>query len=288
MVKKRLVVNFLVRNGLIVQSFDFKRYLPIGRPKFPIEHLSRWDVDEIVLLDMSASSQESTIGTELVEMVSKYCYVPLTVGGGIKNIKDAAKLIRAGADKISINNAALKNPSLISQLADNFGSQAVIVSIDSKKHEQEDMVYSYLHDRTLDFSPQVWAKKCEELGAGEIFLNSVDRDGSRKGYDTKLISDVSSSVKIPIIVCGGVGKFTHFSQGIKNGASAVAAANIFHHTEHSTILAKASLLRDKVDVRLDSEATYKYRDFDENGRLLMINSEQLEKIEFNKNKYRFL
>jgi imidazole glycerol-phosphate synthase subunit HisF len=288
MVKKRLVVSLLVRDGLIVQSFDFKRYLPIGRPKFPIEHVSRWDVDEIVLLDMSASRNKSSIDTKLVEMISKYCYVPLTVGGGIKNIEDAAKLIRAGADKISINHMAIKNPSLISELADNFGSQAVIVSIDSKKHNQNYRVFSHLDSRKIDISPKLWAKKCEDLGAGEIFLNSVDRDGSRKGYDLKLIKDISLNVKIPVIACGGVGKFSHFSEGIKNGASAVAAANIFHHTEHSTILAKASLLRDNVDVRLDSDATYNFRDFDENGRLLMMNSEQLEKIEFKKNKYRFL
>lgn len=288
MVKKRLVVSLLVRDGLIVQSFDFRKYLPIGRPKFPIEHLSRWDVDEIVLLDMSASRRKSSIDTELVEMVSKYCFVPLTVGGGITNVEDAAKLIRAGADKISINHMAIKNPSLVTELADNFGSQAVIVSIDSKKQGQKHRVFSYFQDRTLDISPKKWAKECEDLGAGEIFLNSVDRDGSRKGYDIKLIAEVSSSVKIPVIACGGVGKFAHFSNGIKNGASAVAAANIFHHTEHSTILAKASLLKDNVDVRLDSEATYEMRDFDENGRLLMINADELDKIEFNKNKSRFL
>lgn len=288
MVKKRLVVSLLVREGLIVQSFDFKRYLPIGRPRFPIEHVSRWDVDEIVLLDMSASRNKSCIDTELVEMISKYCNVPLTVGGGIKNIEDASKLIRAGADKISINNIALKNPSLISELADNFGSQAVIVSIDSKKNNQNYRVFSHLDSKVINISPKKWAKKCEDFGAGEIFLNSVDRDGSRKGYDLKLIKEVSSNIKIPVIVCGGVGKFSHFSEGVKNGASAVAAANIFHHIEHSTILAKASLLRDKVDIRLDSDATYKSRDFDDNGRLLMMNSKQLDKIEFKKNKYRFL
>jgi imidazole glycerol-phosphate synthase subunit HisF len=288
MVKKRLVASLIIKDGLIVQSFEFKSYLPIGRPRFSIEHISRWDIDEIILLDISASRNNTLFDVKLVEMISKYCNVPLTVGGGIKNVEDATKLIRAGADKICINTIAIDNKKIITELADNFGSQAVIVSIDAKEHNGNYRVFSNLESKVIDLSPKFWAKKCEALGAGEIFLNSIDRDGSRKGYDSKLIKQITKNVKIPVIVCGGVGKFSHFTEGFKNNVSAVAASNIFHHIEHSTILAKASLLRDKIDIRLDSIAKYSSCDFDDNGRLMMMTSKQLEQIEFKKRKYRFL
>jgi len=288
MVKKRLVASLIIKDGLIVQSFEFKSYLPIGRPRFSIEHISRWDIDEIILLDISASRNNTLFDVKLVEMISKYCNVPLTVGGGIKNVEDATKLIRAGADKICINTIAINNKKLITELADNFGSQAVIVSIDAKEHNGNYRVFSNLESKVIDLSPKFWAKKCEALGAGEIFLNSIDRDGSRKGYDSKLIKQITKNVKIPVIVCGGVGKFSHFTEGFKNNVSAVAASNIFHHIEHSTILAKASLLRDNIDIRLDSIAKYSSCDFDDNGRLMMMTSKQLEQIEFKKRKYRFL
>jgi len=288
MVKKRLIASLIIKDGLIVQSFDFKRYLPIGRPRFSIEHISRWDIDEIILLDISASRNKTCIDVKLVEMVSKYCNVPLTVGGGIKNIEDATKLIRAGADKICINSIVINNKKIISELADNFGSQAVIVSIDAKEHDENYRVFSHLESKVTDLSLKFWAKKCEALGAGEIFLNSIDRDGSRKGYDLKLIKEITRNVKIPVIVCGGVGKFSHFTEGFKNDVSAVSAANIFHHIEHSTILAKASLLRDNIDIRLDSIAKYSSFDFDDNGRLMMMSSKELEEVELKKTKYRFL
>ncbi len=288
MVKKRLVASLIIKDGLIVQSFEFKSYLPIGRPRFSIEHISRWDIDEIILLDISASRNNTLFDVKLVEMISKYCNVPLTVGGGIKNVEDATKLIRAGADKICINTIAINNKKIITELADNFGSQAVIVSIDAKEHNGNYRVFSNLESKVIDLSPKFWAKKCEALGAGEIFLNSIDRDGSRKGYDSKLIKQITKNVKIPVIVCGGVGKFSHFTEGFKNNVSAVAASNIFHHIEHSTILAKASLLRDNIDIRLDSIAKYSSCDFDDNGRLMMMTSKQLEQIEFKKRKYRFL
>jgi cyclase len=280
--KKRLVACLLIRNGLIVQSIGFKRYLPIGHPRFPIEFVVKWDVDEIVLLDMSATPENRAPDTGVLELLSRSCFVPLTVGGGIKSVDDVRRITRAGADKAAVNAHAVARPQLVSEIADVFGSQCVVVSIDCRRERDgRYQVYTHSGSRPTGLTPEAWAKQVETLGAGEVFLNSVDRDGSKQGYDLELIRRVSDSVSIPVVACGGVGNYAHFSPGIlEGGASAVAAANIFHHIEHSTILAKAHLLRSGVDIRLDSDATYEGREFDEYGRLIMLSGDRLSDIEF--------
>jgi imidazole glycerol-phosphate synthase subunit HisF len=277
MLKKRLIACLLLRDGLIIQSFGFQRHLPIGRARFSIEFLVKWDVDEIVLLDISASGQGRSTDSAVLEALSEHCYVPLTVGGGIRNVKDVRSVIRAGADKVCVNTHAVARPPMITEIADSFGSQCVVVSMDCLK--QLDGTYRVCTEsgkKITDLRPEEWARKCESLGAGEIFVNSIDRDGSRLGYDIDLIKSITQAVKIPVIACGGVGRFSHFSEGIlEAGAQAVAAANIFQHTEHSTILAKSHMLKAGIDVRLDSPATYGGRDFDESGRLIMLHGEHL-------------
>lgn len=284
MLKKRLVACLLIRDGLIVQSIGFNRYLPIGRPKVPIEFLARWDIDEIVLLDISATSENRTLDTDLLGLLSRFCFVPLTVGGGIKTIEDVRRITGAGADKISLNAHAVANPQFISDIARVFGNQCVVVSIDCRLEEDGSYgVYTNSGSSRTGLVAEEWAKKAESLGAGEIFLNSINRDGSKKGYDLELIQRVSDSVSIPVIACGGVGTYSHFAPGIIEGhASAVAASNIFHFVEHSSILAKAHLLKSGVDIRLDSDATYEDREFDENGRLIMLSSARLAEIELSR------
>jgi cyclase len=284
MLKKRLIACLLIRDGLIVQSIGFNKYLPIGHPKFPLEFVAKWDVDEIILLDMSASSENRVLNLDLLDNLSKSCFVPLTVGGGIKSVDDVRNIIRAGADKVSINTSAIENPCLITEIANIFGSQCVVVSMDCKLDNSGNyIVYSQSGNKNTKILAKDWAKNVENLGAGEIFLNSIDRDGSKLGYDNDLIKSITSSVSIPVIACGGVGEFSHFASGIIDGkASAVAAGNIFHYIEHSTIVAKVNLLQSGVDIRLDSDATYEGRDFDENGRLLMMSGEDLSKIELTK------
>ena len=280
MLKKRLVACLLLRDGMIVQSFGFNRYLPLGKPKFALEFLVKWDVDEIVLLDMSASGQGRRPDTDLLEMLSDYCYVPLTVGGGIKSVGDVRQVIRAGADKVCVNTHALSNPGLITAIADNFGSQCAVVSMDCKRDAAGAYeVFAAGGKVGTGLTPVEWARRSEALGAGEIFLNSINRDGSRHGYDVELIRSVSDEVGIPVICCGGVGHMEDFAEGFDAGASAVAAANIFQHMEHSTILAKAHLVASGVDVRLDSQAKYEGREFDENGRLTMLSNERLIEID---------
>lgn len=282
MLKKRLIACLLLRDGLIVQSFGFNRYLPIGRPRFSIEFVNKWDVDEILLLDISASPEGRGPNTEVLETLSRFCYVPLTVGGGICNVDNVRSVVRAGADKVSVNAHAIVRPKLISEIADVFGSQCVVVAMDCRRGTDGSyQVYTHSGSRATGLAPELWARRCAELGAGEIFLNSIDRDGSRQGYDVDLIQRVSASVDIPVIACGGVGAFGDFAPGIlQGGASAVAAANIFHHIEHSTIIAKAHMLKSGIDVRLDSQAKYNNCEFDEDGRLLMLSSEHLAEIEF--------
>lgn len=281
MLKKRLIACLLLRNGLIVQSFGFNHYLPIGQPRFPIEFTVKWDVDEIVLLDMSASPVGRGPEARNLEMLSQFCYVPLTVGGGIRSVDDVRRAIRAGADKACINTHALARPQLITEIAEVFGSQCAVVSIDCRREPDGTYgVYTGSGRVATGWTAERWAGQCEKLGAGEIFLNSIDRDGARIGYDLELIKSVSQAVGIPVIACGGVGNYGHFASGIHAGASAVAAANIFHHTEHSTIFAKAHMLKAGIDVRMDSEAKYASRDFDEDGRLMMLEAKQLADIEF--------
>jgi cyclase len=281
LLKKRLIACLLVRDGLLVQSIGFKRYLPVGRPRFPIEFIARWDVDEIVLLDMSATSENRTLETGLLELLSRFCFVPLTVGGGVKTVDEVRKIIAAGADKVAINSHAVARPQLIYEIANVFGNQSVVVSIDCRL-EDDGSYQVYTHSGTIGtgMSAEQWAKQVEGLGAGEIFLNSIDRDGSKQGYDLELISRVSDSVSIPVIACGGVGSYKHFAPGIIEGhASAVAAGNIFHYIEHSTIVAKAHLLKSDINIRLDSEATYFGREFDESGRLIMLSDKRLADVE---------
>lgn len=277
MLKKRLIACLLLYDGLIVQSFGFKRYLPLGRPRFPIQFLVKWDVDEIILLDMTASSGRRGPDEAVLEMLSEHCFVPLTVGGGINSVERVKSIIRAGADKVCLNRHAVERPALITEIADCFGSQCAVVSMDCRRESDgRYQVYTDSGRKPTGLTPGSWAAQCENLGAGEIFVNSIDRDGSRLGYDTTLLQSVSGAVGIPVIACGGVGSMEHFAKGIKEGgATAVAAANIFQHTEHSTILAKAHMMKAGIDVRLDSAATYHNREFDENGRLVMLNDERL-------------
>ncbi len=290
MLKKRLIACLLIKDDLLVQSIGFNKYLPIGKPKFTVEFVSRWDVDEIILLDISASPNKRIINLKMLGILSESCLVPLTVGGGIKNIDHVNKILSYGADKVSVNSHALKDKSIITQISETYGTQCIVVSIDVKKSENEEyFIFTNSGKTKHKIKVEEWASECESLGAGEILINSIDRDGMRCGYDVDLLKRVRKAVKIPVVALGGVGNPSHFEQGIKHGnADAVAAANIFLHSEHSTILAKAYLASKQIDVRVDTKASYKMRKFDHLGRLITLDSDKLSKVEFisQKGKYR--
>ena len=284
MLKHRLVACLVHCNGVIVQSINFKRYLPVGNVKTAVEFVAKWDVDEIVLLDINATNEGRKPNLALVAEVSTRCFVPLTVGGGIHDVAEIRQILRNGADKICVNSEALRNPRFVTESARIYGSQCVVVSIDARMNtDGQHEVYADGGRRATGLDPVRWAREMERRGAGEIFLNSIDRDGSKHGYDLQLIRSVAEAVKVPVVACGGVGVMGHFVEGVREGkASAVAAANIFHYIEHSTIIAKAHLLHGGVDVRLNTAATYKSFSFDTSGRIQKKSDSELGQVWFEK------
>jgi cyclase len=267
MIKSRLIPIIVLKGNLIVQSLGFQRYLPIGKVKMAIEFFVNWDVDEIVLIDIDATKEKRKLHRDIVEEACSKCFIPLSVGGGIKTLKDIRETLRSGADKVLINEAAYRNPQFISEAASSFGSSTITVSVDARKIGKN--YYCYYRNGTINSNKLVedWIKEIEDLGAGEILINSIDRDGYRKGYDLDLLNLVSRNVSIPVIACGGVGNVTHFVDGLTKGnCQAVAAANIFQHTEHSTIAAKAFMKKKGINVRLSSEVKYKNFGEDSIGR----------------------
>ncbi len=267
MLKTRLIPCIITRGDRVVQSFGFNKYLPIGDIKTAIEFFVKWDVDEIIILDITATKEKRTPNLDLIEWAASECFVPLTVGGGITNINDIRRLINAGADKVCLNTLARISPNFVTEASSLFGSQCITVSVDAKKIGDSYFLYNHLQNKEEKIKVIDYVKKLEFLGAGEIFLNSVDRDGSRAGYDTKLLKLVSSKVRIPVIACGGVGTSSHLPLGvIEGGCQAVSASNIFQHTEHSTIAAKSMLLKHGVEVRLSGKVKYDQFKFDKMGR----------------------
>ena len=260
MLKNRLIPVLFLKNGFLVRSRGFDLHQSLGNPVTQVERYNDWDVDELIYIDItdySLNDEEVQLRSDLgsnkgmqtsdinkiFNFVSSKCFMPLTFGGGIKNIEQAREKFELGADKIVINSQALKEPSFITKLANIFGSQAIVVSVDVKISEDKYLVYSDLGSKNSNKDPLSWCREVEDLGGGEIFLNSIDRDGSAQGYDIKLIASISSQIKIPLIACGGVGDFKHFSEGInEGGAAAVAAGNIFNFKELAYPLAKKFLL----------------------------------------------
>jgi cyclase len=282
MLKKRLIGVLPIKNGIVVQSLGFSRYLPVGKPSIAVEYLNRWSIDEIILLDIDAHREGRCISPGLVKEVSKHTFSPLTVGGGVRTTAQMTELVASGADKVAINGAAIEHTGLITQGAEILGAQCIIVSLDLKKSSPGKYELYRSGQRPTGIDPMKFAIEAEKRGAGEIFLNFIDRDGSKQGYDLEMASLISSQVNIPVILCGGVGHPKHFVEGLQvKSISAVAAGNFFHFTEHSVIMAKrfAQSLGAK-DVRLDSYVNYSDNDFDELGRLQKKSDDKLEELFF--------
>jgi cyclase len=252
MLKKRLIPVLILRDGLVVQSIQFKHTNVIHwKPVTAVDFFNRWAVDEIVILDVSKNKQQRQKFYEVVSGLSQKCFVPLTVGGWVDGVEEVKKLLRLGADKVTINTGAVRRPALVTECAEVFGSQCIVTSIDVKV--QGDSQYEVYIDRGREptgLSPFAWAMQVQDLGSGEIFLNCIERDGFRQGYDLTLLKGVVEAVDIPVIAMGGVLTWQHLVEGVKEGgADAVAAANIFHYTEHSTKKAKEYLRQAGIDVR---------------------------------------
>jgi len=262
MLKKRLIPCLFLKNGYLVRSEQFTTHQYLGNAIHQVERFNEWEVDELIYIDISEDDQYHTgrgdtkIKGEnnvlnLLESISKTCFMPLTFGGRIRTLQDIQDRISRGADKITINTIALERPEFITESAQMFGSQAIIVSIDVKRHDDGSYEVMCHHGKqSTGKDPVTWAQDAEQLGAGEIFLNSIDRDGMAIGYDIELVRSVSDAVNIPVIACGGVGRFPDFAMGIVEGhADAVAAGNIFHFTELSAKQARKALLKMNVNIR---------------------------------------
>lgn len=242
MLKSRVIATFFLMDGRLVQSRTFSEHRVIGDPVQELERVHDWDADEIVYLDISR--RPSPI-KDVLEAVAGRLFCPLAFGGNVRTFDHAEYLIRNGAEKVVINTAAIESPSFIEAVARKFGSQSVVVAIDYR----DNRVYSHHGSVKRDFTPLQWAQSVEKLGAGEIFLNSIDRDGTGRGYDVVTIRDVSQIVGIPVIASGGVGRPDHFIDGLKAGASAVSAGNYFHFTENAYPRAKKYLREKGAHVR---------------------------------------
>ena len=252
MLKNRIIPCLDVKNGRVVKGINFVELKDAGDPVEQAKFYSEGGADEICFLDITASNENRDIILDVVKKTSQECFVPLTVGGGVRNIQDISNLLKSGADKVSINTAAVNNKKIIKESAESFGSQCIVIAIDAKKtSERKWEVFTHGGRNPTGLDVQNYVKEVEELGAGEILLTSMDRDGTKKGYDLELTKLVSKSVNIPVIASGGVGKPDHLYDGLKKGkASAVLAASIFHFGEFSINDVKKYLDSKGVPVRI--------------------------------------
>ena len=280
MIKKRIIGVLIVRNGILVQSIGFKKFLPIGEPSIAIEFLNNWGIDEIIIIDVSARTEERCINKKDIYEYSKFCQVPLTVGGGINSISDVEQVIQSGADKIVINSGGNFCRSLMDDISRRFGSQCIVIAIDIITIKNRYYVYNYIKNCATEIDPISLSKKAELFGAGELFVQFVNRDGIKIGYDCDYIDKLSNATKIPIIACSGASCKSDFLNLLRTNASAAAAANYFNFTEHSVILLKRYLKQAGIRVRLDTYADYESALFDSLGRIKKNSDADLEKLRF--------
>lgn len=254
MLAKRVIPCLDVKDGRVVKGVRFLDLRDAGDPVAAAQAYDAQGADELVFLDITASHEERAIMLDVVRRTAEGIYMPLTVGGGIRGIDDIRTLLRAGADKVSLNTAALERPGLIREVAERFGSQCIVVAIDAKQADgnRRWRVYSHGGRRPVDRDAVAWAQEAEGLGAGEILLTSMDRDGARDGYDLALTRAVAEAVSIPVIASGGVGTLEHLREGLVEGkADAALAASIFHFGTYTVRDAKVYLREKNVRVRLD-------------------------------------
>jgi cyclase len=252
MLTKRIIPCLDVKDGRVVKGTQFLNLIDAGDPVLVAEEYDRQGADELTFLDITASSDNRNIILDVVAKTAERVFMPVTVGGGIREISDIRKLLKVGADKVSINTAAVYNPEFVKEAALKFGSQCIVVAIDAKmkSNGQGWAVYTHGGRKETDIDAVEWAVLMENYGAGEILLTSMDKDGTKTGFDNILNKLISGSVQVPLIASGGVGNLQHLVDGVKvGGADAVLAASIFHYGEYSIQEAKAYMSKNDIQVR---------------------------------------
>lgn len=250
MLKVRIIPCLDVKDGRVVKGINFVDLVDAGDPVEQASIYSKAGADEICFLDIGASLEKRKTMLDIVLKTAEKVFIPLTVGGGITSVDDIRSLLKSGADKVSINTAAILNESLIRESSKRFGSQCIVAAVDVKKHNNDWLVYSHGGTKNTNMNAILWMKKLEELGAGEILLTSMDRDGTKNGFDLELLDTTTKELNIPVIASGGVGKKDHFKDGVTNGASALLAASVFHFAELSIKEVKLYLKENNIPVRL--------------------------------------
>ncbi len=250
MLKNRIIPCLDVKNGRVVKGINFVDLKDAGDPVEQAKIYSDGGADEICFLDITASNENRDTIYDVVERTSKNCFVPLTVGGGVRSVEDINKLLNCGADKVSINTAAVQNSKVVEESSKKFGSQCIVVAIDAKKNGDNWEIFTHGGRNSTGINAIEFALKMENCGAGELLVTSMDKDGTQSGYDIELMKIISSNVNIPVIASGGVGTLDHLAEGIKSGASAVLAASIFHYGTYSVKEAKQYLASKDIPVRI--------------------------------------
>jgi len=251
MLKVRLIPTLLLLDGRMIKTKQFGEYRDVGNPRTVAKVYDAQGVDELIFLDITASEENRHFVFDIIAAVAEECFIPLTVGGGIRTLEQAREMLAHGADKVAINTAAIEHPKFITEIANKFGNSTVVVSIDYKKNtEGKNEVFTHRGTEPTGLDPVEWAKEAESLGAGEILLTCIDREGMMNGYDLEVLKQVTSAVTIPVTASGGVGTIQDLVDGIvEGGASAVSAASIFHFTDQSIFKAHSHMKEKGLSVR---------------------------------------
>ena len=251
MVKVRIIPCLDVKDGRVVKGINFIDLIDAGDPVEQAKHYSENGADEICFLDISASIEQRDTMVNVVRKTANEVFIPLTVGGGISSVENIQSLLKAGADKVSINSAAINDPDIIKKSSEYFGNQCIVIAVDAKKIDNDWYVFSHGGTKKTDLLALNWIEHVQKLGAGEILLTSMDKDGTKSGFDIELLKKVSEFLEIPLIASGGVGNLNHFYEGVAKGnANALLAASVFHFNEISIKEVKEYLLKKNIEIRI--------------------------------------